>query len=416
MPEPLRILLVEDQEDAAVLVQRTLARVESQTIQVQWANNLANALRMLEAASFDAILLDLNLPDSMGIQTFKKIRQQRGESALIVWTALEDAEMALEAVREGADDYLTKADMPGASLARHIRLVVERRKSRGGAASVSPAALPGAEPQRPATVLGFIGAKGGVGTTTVALNLAVAFSRLNKRTIAVELRPDYGVFSFHLKRTPTNNLSALSALAPKDIDVAAVESRLANFPLGLRVLFGPQRPEEFKPIAPEATEALIRTLSGMAECIVIDLPPVVCPMAQAALRQCHFVAIVVECDPVSAHAGRVLQETLQAWDIRNDARGAIIVSKNPTGNANESTPSDIGAEIECPIVGVIPPAAELCARANHAGVPILVLEPESMYSTTILDMARRLTAETVVPVAGEEARARAQRDLENWFW
>ena len=95
--------------------------------------------RMLDATSFDAILLDLNLPDSSGIQTFHKIRQHRGESALMVWTSLEDEDMALEAVREGADDYLTKGDLAGAALARHIRLVVERRKLRAPSSATATA-------------------------------------------------------------------------------------------------------------------------------------------------------------------------------------------------------------------------------------------------------------------------------------
>ena len=259
-----------------------------------------------------------------------------------------------------------------------------------------------------------------MGTSTVALNLAVALSRQNRRTIAVELRPDYGVFSFQLKHEPANTIAAFQDVDLARIDIEAVESRLANFPLGLRILFGPQRPEEFRLIPSENIEALLRVLSGMAECIVIDLAPVICPMTQAALRHCHFVSIVVEREPMCAQAGRVLQETLQAWDIHNEVRGAIVVSKFAMTSAAsgnyELAPNDVASAMECPIVGVIPPAGDLCARANHAGIPILVLEPESLFSTTIQDMAQRVMAETAAPIEGEGSRARSQRDLENWFW
>jgi Flp pilus assembly CpaE family ATPase len=387
MTEQLDVLLIEDQAEAAVLVQRMLARVESPSIRAEWVDTLAKGLARLETAAFDAILLDLNLPDSTGLQTFSKLREHKGDAALIVLTALEDEEVALSAVREGADEYLIKGDVSGPTLARLLRYAVERSRSK--AEEATPA-------RRQARILGFIGVKGGTGTTTVVLNVAAALARQNKSTIAVEMKPGFGLFSYQLKHTPTTNLSSLCSLVASRIDTTEVGSRLCSFPHELRVLFGPQKPDEFGEIDPATAEVVIRTVSQMAEYTVIDLPPLAFPVSPVVIRQCHYVAMVLERDPMSVDATKVLLEVLHSWGISQQITGAIVVNRTMTYAPMPI--NDISSQLGCPIFGVVPPALELCAKANQAGSPVVFLDPESTFSTTLAEMAKRFSAETVRPM------------------
>jgi pilus assembly protein CpaE len=383
MQEKLDVLLIEDNRESAALVQRMLAAVESPstTIRLEWVDTLAKALARLEEAVFDAILLDLNLPDSRGLETFSKLRAHRGNVALIVLTASEDEELAFAALREGADEYLVKGDVSGPALARRLRFAVERRQAK---AQEQPAGTH-------SIVLGFIGVKGGTGTTTVALNIAAAMAKQNRSTIAVELKPDYGTFSFQLKHTPAANLSSLCALGAAGIDAAGVASRLCSFPLGLRVLFGPQALEEFREIDPRAAAALIRTVSGMAERVVIDLPPPASPMTQVVVRQCDFVSIVLERDPVSVHAAKIVLRLLRAWGITQLVTGAIVVNRVTTYIPMPM--DDIAPQLDCAILAVVPPAVELCARANQAGSPVVFFQPESTLASVLTEVALRFSGE-----------------------
>jgi Flp pilus assembly CpaE family ATPase len=388
MSDQLDVLLIEDHAEAAVLVQRMLARVESPSVRVEWVDTLGKGLDRLETTAFDAILLDLNLPDSTGLQTFSKLREHKREAALIVLTALEDEELALSAVREGADEYLIKGDVSGPTLARRLRYAVERSRSR--AEEANPA-------RRRAKILGFIGVKGGTGTTTVALNVAAALAQQNKSTIAVEMKAGFGLFSFQLKHNPASNLSSLSSLVASRIDTLEVGNRLCSFPHGLRVLFGPQKPDEFREIDSVTAETVVRTVSQMAECTVIDLPSLAFPICPVVIRQCHFVSMVLERDAMSAYAAKVFLEVLHSWGISQQITGAIVVNRSLT-----YTPmpiNDIASQLGCQIVGVVPPAVELCAKANQAGSPIVFLDPESTFSTTLDEMAQRLSADTVKPMA-----------------
>jgi DNA-binding response OmpR family regulator len=382
--EQLDVLLIEDQEDAALLVERMLERAEFPPLRLEWANNLQDGLAWLKEATFDAILLDLNLPDSEGLATLNQVRDHRGPGALIVLTAIDDEGLATSALHGGADEFLVKGEFNEPVLARRVRFAVERARARsrnGGPARSS------------AKVVGFLGVKGGAGTTTVTLNVAAALARQGRSTIALELKPDLGLFSFQLRHTPAANLSALTALAPNRIDAVEVGKRLCTFPHGLRVLFGPQKPEEFKPVDPLVAGAVIRAASQLADCTLIDLPSMAFPMCQAALRECSYVALVLERDAMSAHAARTCLPVLHSLGISEQITGAIVVSRFLS-----YTPlpiDEIAAQLSCPIAGVIPPAVDLCGRASAAGTPVVFLDPECTFATNLVELAGRLGEDTV---------------------
>jgi MinD-like ATPase involved in chromosome partitioning or flagellar assembly len=172
---------------------------------------------------------------------------------------------------------------------------------------------------------------------------------------------------------------------------------LCTFPHGLRVLFGPQKPDEFGDVDPQAAAAVIRAASQMAECTLIDLPSLAFPMCQAVIRQCTFVSMVLERDAMSAHAARLFLPVLHSWGISEQITGAIVDTR---ALAYTPTPMpEIAAQLSCPIIGVIPPAVELCAKASVAGMPVVFLEPDCTFSNALIELALRLGADTVKPMA-----------------
>ncbi len=382
VPDTLKVLLIEDQPEYAHLVKRMLAATEAPapTVKLEWVDTLEKALARLDASPFDAILLDLNLPDSSGLQTVSRLVPHRGNAALIVWTSLEDEELAFAALHEGAEEHLVKGDVSGPALIRRLRLAVERRQSKTRDDVADSRSV----------VLGFSGVKGGAGTTTVALNVAAALAKQNRRTVAIELQPCGGMFSYQLKHAPAANLSSLKALSADHLDSAALDAALCSLPLGLRVLFGPQRPEEFGDLDPAWVEALIQTTSRMAESVVLDLPSanLGSSMLRTAIRQCHFVSMVLERDPTGVYAAKRFLELLHSWGISQLITGAVVV--NRTMALTPMVIGEISAQLGCALVGAIPPAAELCARGHQAGSPVVFLEPDSTFSSTVIELTQHL--------------------------
>jgi signal transduction histidine kinase len=125
---PIRLLLVEDAAPDATLLRYMLADVPGASFEVTHAKRMSEALDRLGSATFDAILLDLSLPDSRGIATVKQVNAAAPHLPIVVLTGLSDSEAGMEAVREGAQDFLIKGQAGGQLLGRSIRYAIERKQ------------------------------------------------------------------------------------------------------------------------------------------------------------------------------------------------------------------------------------------------------------------------------------------------
>ena len=122
-------LLIEDNPDDAVLIERDLNISRKIKYNVIHVERFADGLESLKRILFDVILLDLTLPDGpMGIKTFETVYAQASHIPIIVLTGHDDDDLAVEAVHKGAQDYLVKGLVTGPALGRAIRYAIERKK------------------------------------------------------------------------------------------------------------------------------------------------------------------------------------------------------------------------------------------------------------------------------------------------
>ena len=127
---PIRVLLVEDNPGDARLILEMLREVQGETFELLQVNRLELALEQLSAAGVDVVLLDLGLPDSQGLATFERTLRGTTTEPIIVISGLDDEQVALEAVRAGAQDYLIKSRIEGHLLSRVIRYAIERQRTQ----------------------------------------------------------------------------------------------------------------------------------------------------------------------------------------------------------------------------------------------------------------------------------------------
>lgn len=130
MEKTIKLLLIEDNPLDAKLFQRLLDRSSRASYKVEFAGTLADAFEFLETSGdVDAIVIDLNLPDSQGLDTFRAVRLKYPNLPLIVLTADDDERIALKAVQAGAQDYIVKGDLSPVFLGRAIRYAIERQSA-----------------------------------------------------------------------------------------------------------------------------------------------------------------------------------------------------------------------------------------------------------------------------------------------
>jgi two-component system, sensor histidine kinase and response regulator len=123
-----RVLLIEDNPDDACLLREALDEAKEQ-IQLVHVGQLEDAAKLLGQESFQIILLDLSLPDSQGIETLVRVQGQAPTAPIVVLTGLDDDNIALQAVRAGAQDYLVKGEIDARNLLRAIRYASERKQA-----------------------------------------------------------------------------------------------------------------------------------------------------------------------------------------------------------------------------------------------------------------------------------------------
>ncbi|MFH1725305.1 MAG: hybrid sensor histidine kinase/response regulator [Elusimicrobiota bacterium] len=123
----MRVLLIEDNEDVAGLLRESLQKAET-GIELEHAARLDSGLERAAEGGIDAVLLDLDLPDSKGLSTLVKALADAPRMPIVVMTGHNDESMALRAVREGAQDYLFKGQASPMLLSRVLRYAVERKR------------------------------------------------------------------------------------------------------------------------------------------------------------------------------------------------------------------------------------------------------------------------------------------------
>ena len=122
----ISVLLLEDNPGDARLIRELLADTNDK-FELQCVDLLSKGLDCLASQTIDAMLLDLGLPDSQGLNTIESVRAKKASLPIIVLTGLDDESVAIEAVRRGAQDYLIKGSITGSMLSRIIRYAIERK-------------------------------------------------------------------------------------------------------------------------------------------------------------------------------------------------------------------------------------------------------------------------------------------------
>ncbi len=127
--DEMDVLLIEDNPGDARLIEEELKDVQNLRIDLVHEDNLADGLQAVAEREFDVALLDLSLPDSSGLDTVRRMRNAATRIPIVVLTGLEDERMALDTLKEGAQDYVVKGEYTGNLLARVMRYAMERHQA-----------------------------------------------------------------------------------------------------------------------------------------------------------------------------------------------------------------------------------------------------------------------------------------------
>ena len=254
------VLLIEDNLGDARLVQEMLADAEGNSFRVHTADSLVAALDALAHEEFDVALVDLSLPDSHGLETLLTVQRHAPGLPIVALTGLKSESMALAAVQQGAQDYLVKGTLTTESLVRALQYAMMRRHSSSGPADAQSA-----------TVVGFLGAKGGVGATTIACHCAIELQRqTKKKVLLIDLDTSSASASF-LMDAHSEYTIADAAINLHRLDPSFWNSLVCSTSHGVDLLQSPGAKRSYEPLHGERVRHVLRFARALYGYIVVDL-------------------------------------------------------------------------------------------------------------------------------------------------
>lgn len=381
MTQTIRALLVEDNRIEARQTQHWLAAKKEPVIQVEWVERLALGLERLTGGGIDVVLLDLNLPDSRGLETFAALHTSFPDVPVIVLTGEHDESMGILAVEQGAADYLVKQDVDGAKLAKIVQFAVARHKAQVEQITRELRGMAG-------RVISFLGAKGGVGTTTAAANVATALAAQGKSVILAELKTVFGGLSFSFHGDPASGLDLLLDLPAARIGERDLTAALSRGPATSRVLYGTHDADRAAELDAERTDTIIKGLARMAEFVILDLPSWPSAVTATATLQSEYVALVTEREPLAVRCGQAAVAQLKAWGVSERRVGAVVVGRSTLPLAMDLP--TIRSLLGCGILRIVPPAGAACYKAYVDRLPLVLAQPDNEAAEVYLDIARTL--------------------------
>ena len=382
-----KILIVDDQ---AMMLKLISYPLEQEGYSIITAMTGVEALQKIQSEQPDLVILDVMLPDTSGIDVCRRIRQVLHlDLPIIILSGQTELSAKIQGLEAGADEYVTKPVDPKEMAVRVKSLLARTQRLR------QVVVTPTGQRSRQGKVVAVIGAKGGVGTTTIVANMAAGLGMRNYKVVAVEMRPYYGTLARHFGVSVTASLNDLLEIVPKSITEKQISPRLLSV-LGIQLLVGPQQLKEYREPQADQVEAILENLVNLAEYVVVDLPHMPSIANRATLRAAHTIVMVVEPDPSCVSSALALIELLRAWTISPSIIKFVIV------NRMQSVQTISAAELErtlgCELLGAVTSAPDMAIVALNMGSPLISYAPTSLVAGTLQDLVGRLVATKQVSV------------------
>lgn len=384
-----KILIIDDDLDTLRLVGLMLQR---QGYQISAATNGQQGLEKAFEEDPDLILLDVMMPDMDGYEVTRRLRQNPStlETPILMFTAKTQLDDKVIGFEVGANDYLTKPTHPSELQAR-----VKTLLARVGEKKTSTSAT---QDENRGYVIGVLGARGGLGTTTMAVNIGAGLqSRTKAEVILAEMMPGQGTLALDVGVTGSKGLvDLLSINKLSELDRDRVREALVQHSSGLKLLLASDRPRDMHLINQVANyETVVRRLATLARFVVLDLGVGIQPFAEKIITLCDEVFIVLEGVPNTIIHTKALIDDIAALGITK--KNIKVVLNNRIRSDTQLPSSQVQAKLEHDILSTLTPAPELFVQATRVQTPAILCQPDSLTARQITKLIDFVTEQEALP-------------------
>ena len=402
MADRIKVLIVDDIPETRDHLSKLLG-FESDVEVVGTAPGGAEAIEQALSLHPDVVLMDINMPGMDGITATERLASDVPSAAVVMMSVQGEADYLRRSMLAGAREFLVKP-FSADELTASIRQVWAREKdklSRFVPTAVT-ASSNGSGEKEAASVVAVFSPKGGVGRTTVAVNLAVAAATLGRKVALVDASFQFGDVGVLMNLNPKNK--SIGDLAT-ELDAGELESLdtfLISHSSGVRVLLAPPKPEQAELIGPASVRKVLDRLRQDYDLVIVDCPATFNEPTIAVLDQADMILTLLTLEITSVKNMRLFLEVAEQLGYGKDKVRLVLNRADSTlGIRVADVEHSIGRKVDHTIVS----DGRSVVYALNRGVPFFLSNREAQVSQDILRLAQAVAGSA--PKAAEVAKAAA---------
>lgn len=309
-----------------------------------------------------------DLPGISGLQTCETLSALAPDIMLVLISDSKSQSRMENAMRAGARALITKP-LDGSHLSALIDELAAARQRRE-----SSEVLEWKDPSGYPKVISVTGAKGGVGKTTVAVNLAVLLAkRLPNKVALIDLYAQFGDVATMMNITPKHTVAELAPICD-ELDADLLQTYITKHRSGVHVLVASVKPVPLDAVTAKCLDNLLYTLKRSYRYVIIDLPPMLHESTLHVLAHSNTILLIANLfELTTATDSKRFFDALQQEHISKDNIGVVL---NRVSKANRLNTADVQRMLDCGILAEIPNDRRLVTAVNQ-GVPFVLNDGDS---------------------------------------
>jgi pilus assembly protein CpaE len=412
MAERIRVVIVDDIPETREHLTKLLG-FEADIEVVGAAASGQEALEMASKLIPDVVLMDINMPGMDGIATTEQLTANLPTTAIVMMSVQGEADYLRRSMMAGAREFLVKP-FSSDELVASIRQVYQREQDKLGRMAEQRSSTNGRQPgggeaRQPGRIVTVFSPKGGVGRTTIAVNLAVAAAQeMGKDVVLVDGSFQFGDVGVLLNLNPKNK--SIADLIPEmgTDEPESVEHVIVNHSSGIKVLLAPPSPEMAELITTQYLRRVLEQLRDAHDLVVVDCWPWFHDSTLNLLDLSDLIITLLTLEITTIKNIRLFLEVAAQLGYSDDKiRLVLNRADSALGIRIPDVQNSIGRKVDETIVS----DGRTVVYALNRGVPFVVSNREAQVSQDIIRLARSLVGEELVAAGIGEDKAVQRKSL-----
>ena len=401
--QPIRLLIVDDIQSTRDNLRKLLS-FEDDIQVVGTAGDGKEGVEEAQRLRPDIVLTDVNMPLMDGIQLTEQLTQDLPSSPVIIMSVQGERDYLRRAMQAGAREFLIKP-FSHDELVAAIRRVYALEQKKGTFLTKTADAPPAMASGRtgPGEVFVVFSAKGGVGKSIIAANLAVALAReTDARVALIDLDLQFGdigvMLNLNHSRSITDVVDAQDHLDPEVLD-----DILAVGPAGIRVLLAPIKPELADLVTPDHVRTVFAEVRKVCDFVVVDASS---HLGEALLQVMEIASRILVVTGLTIPSVKNARLTLGVLESLNIDPERVLLVVNRIDSYSDFNKEATEQYLRVPVTVQIPHDPRAVADAWNQGKPFVETQPEAEISRAIRELVFRLVPQEQAALAGGDKKRR----------